>query len=166
MGLSFLINNERNNSKGFEKGTMPLYRWKPEKTLKPVFEVLQTIFPLEAHVPIERVCESFQYFCLFVFMIHSSLAKRWQERIEMCNDRRTARTRFVYIFVLFCCFCFKISTIRYVEFFSQVPLSREELEGLVKAKDWKPTAAEKSLLKKAILCFCFWIIIIVVCVCV
>lgn len=39
---------------GFEKGAMPLYKWKPAKTLRPVFDVLQLIFPNEADLPITR----------------------------------------------------------------------------------------------------------------
>jgi hypothetical protein len=32
---------------GFEKGSMPLHRWKCSKTMRPVFDILVTIFPSE-----------------------------------------------------------------------------------------------------------------------
>ena len=39
---------------GFEKGNLLLYRWKPSKAMRPVYDILQRIFPGESEVPVEK----------------------------------------------------------------------------------------------------------------
>jgi hypothetical protein len=91
---------------GFEKGTMPLYKWTASRTMGPVFDVLQKIFPGETEIPIEK-------------------------RNATKSEKHVAT----------------LDELLAEEFFSQVPLSREELEALVAAKDWKPDKAERALLR-------------------
>jgi hypothetical protein len=91
---------------GFEKGTMPLYKWTASRTMGPVFDVLQKIFPGETEIPIEK-------------------------RNATKSEKHVAT----------------LDELLGEEFFSQVPLSREELEALVAAKDWKPDKAERALLR-------------------
>lgn len=94
---------------------MPLYKWKPAKTLRPVFEVLQLVFPLEADLPIER---------------------RNVEKNPVGAARRATSSRLMSLRTQLR--PASIDELLALEFFAQVPLSREELEGLVRAKDWKP----------------------------
>jgi hypothetical protein len=90
---------------GFEKGTMPLYKWTASRTMGPVFDLLQKIYPGEVDMPIEKRSTK--------------------------GDKHVAT----------------IDELLAEEFFQQVPLSRDELEALVAAKDWKPEKAERSLLR-------------------